>query len=163
MTSMAVNNSTGHPDIGKPISEGGQVAGNRNKSAPADGVASAPADSSLSIPPASLLHSVEGVTADAKTAEAKDDEHAVVDQEDEKEKQQALTEGMNTIAESQGWSLRFQEYEDTGISVVNIVDSESGELLKTIPAEEFLQTAKRIHELVSKLGSNSGVFVQSEA
>lgn len=43
--------------------------------------------------------------------------------------------------------LRFNKDEDTGVEVIQVVDADSGELLRQIPAEELLNIAKAFREL----------------
>lgn len=52
--------------------------------------------------------------------------------------------------------LRFSIDEDTGVSVVKIVDQETGETLRQIPAQEMLEIAKSIDQM-------KGLLVRQEA
>ena len=58
----------------------------------------------------------------------------------------------NTVANSNGIDLSgshlsFAVDDDTGSTVINIVDSSSGEVLKQIPPEDLLKLRKRMGEI----------------
>lgn len=164
MTSLTVSNTTNQPEVTKKVADGGQrvVDGGMGPNHPqVDGLGpnSQPANVS---DPASLLQPVSG-SPGQQQVQAQRQQQQAEDEQQQAVSPQQMADSMNEIADQQGWSLRFQEYEDTGQRIVNIVDADNGELIKTIPSEEFLETSKRIHELLDELDSLSGIFVQGQA
>jgi flagellar protein FlaG len=43
--------------------------------------------------------------------------------------------------------LRFEQDKDTGIQVIQIVDAESGKLVRQIPPEELLNITKALRDI----------------
>jgi len=56
----------------------------------------------------------------------------------------AAVESANRYLHSVGQSLRFQIDEETGKTIVRIVDEESGEVLRQFPSDEMLAVARGI-------------------
>jgi flagellar protein FlaG len=54
----------------------------------------------------------------------------------------------NQALESMNHRLRFQVHDDTGQLMVQLVDFETGEVVRQQPPEEFLELAARIREMV---------------
>lgn len=59
--------------------------------------------------------------------------------------------------------LKFRVDEQSGHTVISIVDSATSEVIKQIPAEEMLAIARRIETLLSEHQSAPGVLVTDEA
>ena len=59
--------------------------------------------------------------------------------------------GLNNIANMMNRSIRFQVNNDLGRVVAEVVDSQSGEVVRTIPPKELLDTLKRITDAIGLL------------
>lgn len=59
--------------------------------------------------------------------------------------------------------VRFSVTEDTGRMVIQIVDQQSNEVLRQIPAEEVLEMASRVKELTDEIGKKTGLLFESFA
>jgi flagellar protein FlaG len=65
-------------------------------------------------------------------------------------------ENLNGIARNLRKNLRFQVFEETGELFVQVVDSDTGEVIKSIPPLELLETLYRISEAVGLLIDEMG-------
>ena len=63
----------------------------------------------------------------------------------------AAVESANRYLGTIGQSLRFQIDEDTGKTVVRIVDEESGEVLRQFPSDEMLAVARALERASAAL------------
>jgi flagellar protein FlaG len=88
----------------------------------------------------------------------------------EKAKEQALStkdmqEMVDKLNESQELSSRnlsFNVDQEAGRTVIKVLDSESGDVIRQIPSEELVELAKRMQEQTeSGSESNSGVLLDS--
>ena len=61
--------------------------------------------------------------------------------------QKAVDQANKAISARAPNELRFSIDKDTGASVVKIVDQETGETLRQIPAQEMLEIAKSIDQM----------------
>jgi flagellar protein FlaG len=64
---------------------------------------------------------------------------------------------------SQKTQLRFSVDEPSGRMVVSIVDRDTSEVVRQIPAEEMLAIARQIEERLRDAGTTDGLFVTGEA
>ena len=64
--------------------------------------------------------------------------------------------GLNEVAQSNRRSLRFTVDEDSGRTVIRVVDPETDEVIRQIPPEEVLDLARR-------MGSSAGNLLRTEA
>jgi flagellar protein FlaG len=64
--------------------------------------------------------------------------------------------GLNEAAQSYRRSLRFSVDEDSGRTVIRVVDPETDEVVRQIPPEEVLNVARR-------MGDSAGALLQAEA
>ncbi len=65
-----------------------------------------------------------------------------------RERLESAVRDANTDMGSLNRSLKFQLHEDSGQLMVHIVDSTSGDIIRTNPPEEFLDLAVRMKEMV---------------
>ncbi len=65
------------------------------------------------------------------------------------------TESLNKHVQSLKRDLHFSIDEDTGETVIRVVDSESQKLIRTIPSEEFLNVQERLNQNVGVLLNSS--------
>lgn len=72
----------------------------------------------------------------------------------------AAVERAQKIADSQAQELSFSVHEKTGEVVVKIIDRESKEVIRQIPAEEMLRIAERMQELEGK--NKPGLLLKQE-
>lgn len=59
--------------------------------------------------------------------------------------------------------VRFSVTEDTGRMVIQIIDQQSNEVLRQIPAEEVLEMASRVKELTDEIGKKTGILFEDFA
>jgi flagellar protein FlaG len=59
----------------------------------------------------------------------------------------------NSFLQSASRGLQFRVDRDTHTTVVKVVDSESGEVVRQIPPERTLEVLKQLSEMENKLGS----------
>ncbi len=60
-------------------------------------------------------------------------------------------------------SLRFSVDNDTGSTVIRVIDRQTDETIRQIPPEELLTLAKRLKELNEELSNGQGVLIRTEA
>ena len=60
---------------------------------------------------------------------------------------QAVDHANKTLTSNAVSELRFSIDEETGITMVKIIDRETGDLIRQIPSEEMLQIAKSIDQM----------------
>ncbi len=81
-------------------------------------------------------------------------------QEDEKLEQEVAPEEVldriKSLTEDGLYSVRFEMDKDAGDVVIKLVDSESGELLRQIPAEEILGLNKTLRDLRGLMVNTKG-------
>ncbi len=73
---------------------------------------------------------------------------------------------MSKYVKSIGRNLQFSVDEDLGRTVIKVVDSESDEVIRQIPAEELLEIAKSVQELLESKDSaagNEGFLLKTQA
>lgn len=76
----------------------------------------------------------------------------------EKDVEKAVTELTNHFQNIQR-NLNFSVDEDSGVTVVKIVDMESQEVIRQIPTEDALALAQRLRE---SSADESGIFIHSK-
>lgn len=80
--------------------------------------------------------------------------------EDEKKQQQVapeeLLDRIKSLTEDGLYSVRFEMDKDVQNVVIKLVDSESGELIRQIPAEELLGLSKKLRELRGMMVDTTG-------
>ncbi|MCP4983458.1 MAG: flagellar protein FlaG [Gammaproteobacteria bacterium] len=64
---------------------------------------------------------------------------------------------INEIVQSIQRDLSFNLDEDSGQTIIRVIDSESGELIRQIPSEEALAIANRLRDLQKDTVNGSGV------
>lgn len=69
---------------------------------------------------------------------------------------------VSEFVQSQNRNLNFSFNEDSGKSVVQVTDSETGELIRQIPSEEVLRLSERIKDLQTDVGAAVGVLFNKE-
>lgn len=84
--------------------------------------------------------------------DAKAGKHATADPE----ALQDAVDKIEKVANTYNRELKFSIDEDLGISVVKVMDKESGDLIRQIPSEDMLELAKGLDKLI-------GLFVKQEA
>lgn len=72
----------------------------------------------------------------------------------------AAIEKAQKIASAQAQELSFSVHEKTGTVVVKVIDRESKEVIRQIPAEEMLRLAERMQELEGK--NEPGLLLRQE-
>jgi flagellar protein FlaG len=69
---------------------------------------------------------------------------------------------IESFLQGQNRNLAFSIDENTKRSVVTVLDSDSGDVIRQIPSEEILVLAKRIQELQQDIGSSVGVLIDNQ-
>lgn len=69
---------------------------------------------------------------------------------------------VESFLEGQNRNLSFSIDENTERSVVTVLDSDSGDVIRQIPSEELLVLAERIQELQQDVGSRVGVLINNQ-
>lgn len=70
---------------------------------------------------------------------------------------------VESFLQGQNRNLTFSIDENTKRSVVTVLDSDSGDVIRQIPSEEVLLLAERIQNLQEDIGSSVGVFIDNQA
>jgi len=68
----------------------------------------------------------------------------------------ANAEMMDKISDAFGHRLSFDVHEGTGELVVHVVDSETGNVIRSVPSEEMLDIAQRIRQVAGMLFDHEG-------
>ena len=69
---------------------------------------------------------------------------------------------VESFLQGQNRNLTFSIDENTERSVVTVLDSDSGDVIRQIPSEELLVLAERIQELQQDVGSRVGVLINNQ-
>ncbi|MFD3396156.1 flagellar protein FlaG [Alteromonas macleodii] len=69
---------------------------------------------------------------------------------------------VESFLQGQNRNLTFSIDEETKQSVVTVLDSDSGDVIRQIPSEELLILAERIQELQEDIGSRVGVLINNQ-
>lgn len=70
---------------------------------------------------------------------------------------------INEMFQNENRSLQFNVDEASGKSVINIVDSQTGEKIKQIPTEELLEISRKLAAHLENKDELSGMLVKSRA
>ncbi len=118
---------------------------------------------------AKKLHS-EGTPVGALPVQKEPLTKAVEDEKKNQPSQDAITKSdvaeaadkINTLFQNENRSLQFKLDEDSGRTVINVVDTKTGEQIKQIPSEELLEISRKI---AAQLDTEAitGVLVQNRA
>ena len=90
---------------------------------------------------------------------------ATSDKENSVEDQRQLGDAISrveSLLQGQNRNLTFSIDENTERSVVTVLDSDSGDVIRQIPSEELLVLAERIQELQEDIGSRVGVLIDKQ-
>ena len=69
---------------------------------------------------------------------------------------------VESFLQGQNRNLAFSIDENTERSVVTVLDSDTGDIIRQIPSEELLVLAERIQELQQDVGSRVGVLINNQ-
>lgn len=73
-----------------------------------------------------------------------------------------IVEDVNFKMRQLSVGLSFEVAEDGKENVVKVIDQETGDLVRQIPSEEFLEMSKRLDEIFGELKDLKGNLVNSE-
>ena len=76
------------------------------------------------------------------------------------EKAQEVVEQLNNHAQAVNRDLHFSIDDDSGRTVIRVINSETAELVRQIPSEEVLKLSQTIRETVE---GHTGIIVQTSA
>ncbi|MDH5517315.1 MAG: flagellar protein FlaG [Gammaproteobacteria bacterium] len=82
------------------------------------------------------------------------------EQQVSQEKAREVVEQLNNHAQLVNRDLHFSVDDDSGRTVIKVINSETAELIRQIPSEEVLKLSETIRESVD---SSTGVIVQTSA
>ena len=87
-----------------------------------------------------------------------------VAEREQQEQAQKLLESLQALREFKGWSLDFTLSEHSGKQVVQVLDSQSRELIRQIPSEEVLALRERLRQQLDEQdGPGLGILLDSKA
>jgi flagellar protein FlaG len=76
---------------------------------------------------------------------------------------EALTKSLQQMSASvQARKLEFSTVEESGRTVVKVIDKENDDVIRQIPSEEFIQMAEKISELSQESNATQGLLFDSE-
>ncbi|MBM88321.1 flagellar protein FlaG [Alteromonas sp.] len=113
--------------------------------------------------PVSLLTNVENLrdTTQNLSQVSQEQSDIGVKSDDEGQLGEAATL-VESFLQGENRNLAFSIDENTERSVVTVLDSDSGDVIRQIPSEEILVLAKRIQELQQDIGSSVGVLIDNQ-
>jgi flagellar protein FlaG len=78
---------------------------------------------------------------------------------------QQLTEALQTNALTLGRDINFEVNDTLGKTIVRVMDSESGELIRQVPPEAVVQAAVALAEIIGEKRADppNGLLVQTKA
>ena len=76
------------------------------------------------------------------------------------EDMQSMVTSLNQIVQNQHRSLQFNIDEESGEMVVKVIDSQTEELIRQIPAKEVLQLSRRLSELQNSNDNLSNLLLR---
>jgi len=101
---------------------------------------------------------VAAVTGTNLPPETKEKQEA--SQEVSKEQVKEVVEQLNNHAQAVNRDLHFSVDDESGKTVIKVINSETAELVRQIPSEEVLRLSKTIQETIE---GNTGIIVQTSA
>lgn len=101
-----------------------------------------------------------GTTLPPETSPAKKAVQEQAKEEVSAEKAQEVVEQLNNHAQSINRNLQFSVDDDSGKTVIRVINSETAELVRQIPSEEVLRLSETIRE---SMEGSKGVIVQTLA
>lgn len=121
------------------------------------------------------LGSDEAIASLAQTAHPKDNklsEHQspATEQSAKQETSDALASSLQQLSDSVGKlnalqdrKLEFSIEQESGRSIVKVLDKEKDQVIRQIPSQEFIQMSERITELTDELHNAQGLLFDSKA
>ena len=112
----------------------------------------------VSSAPADILNTVSGEVplTEQQQQQSQQDEQSVL------QSMQRLADSSNQLAELQTRGLEFSTAQESGRTVVKVIDKENGELIRQIPSEEFMQMADKISDLSEQINVAQGLLFESK-
>lgn len=80
-----------------------------------------------------------------------------------KEELKNMVSALNEVSEKKPPHMKFTIDEDTGHTIVTMTQRDTGEVVRQIPSEEFINIAKMILESTGSLADETGHFIEAEA
>ena len=111
----------------------------------------------VSTTPADILNKVSGeVPLTMEQQQGEPNEQSVL------QSMQRLADSSNQLAGMQTRGLEFSTAQESGRTVVKVIDKENGELIRQIPSEEFMQMADKISDLSEQINVAQGLLFESK-
>lgn len=146
------------------ITQGGQNIAFKADYSRVDKVA--PSEESVGVEVKSEPHSFEGTAQNTHLDQlSRSLSQETVSDNEQPRTTLALPEAVNAVSDflqAKNRDLTFSVDEKTDRSIVKVVDSQSGELIRQIPSEEVLALAERIKSLHDDIGTRVGILINNE-
>lgn len=75
---------------------------------------------------------------------------------------QKLTDSSNQLAQIQDRKLEFTTSQESGRTVVKVIDKENDDVIRQIPSEEFIRVAEKISDLSEQVTEAQGLLFESK-
>jgi len=75
---------------------------------------------------------------------------------------QKLTESSNQLSQMQDRKLEFTTTQESGRTVVKVIDRENDDVIRQIPSEEFIRVAEKISDLSDQISDAQGLLFESK-
>lgn len=75
---------------------------------------------------------------------------------------QKLADSSNQLAQMQDRKLEFSTSQESGRTVVRVIDKESDDVIRQIPSEEFIRVAEKISDLSEQVSAAQGLLFESK-
>lgn len=75
---------------------------------------------------------------------------------------QKLAESSNQLAQIQDRKLEFTTSQDSGRTIVKVIDKENDDVIRQIPSEEFIRVAEKISDLSEQVSAAQGLLFESK-
>ena len=98
---------------------------------------------------------VNGQTLNAATEQLSNEDQL-------KQSLQKLTESSNQLAQMQDRKLEFTTSQESGRTIVKVIDKENDDVIRQIPSEEFIRVAEKISDLSEQVSAAQGLLFESK-
>jgi flagellar protein FlaG len=75
---------------------------------------------------------------------------------------QKLADSSNQLAQIQDRKLEFTTSQESGRTIVKVIDKESDDVIRQIPSEEFIRVAEKISDLSDQVSAAQGLLFESK-
>ena len=79
-----------------------------------------------------------------------------------KQSLQKLADSSNQLAQMQDRKLEFTTSQESGRTIVRVIDKENDDVIRQIPSEEFIRVAEKISDLSEQVSAAQGLLFESK-